>query len=131
MGRPAEGGPGARTRCRTELAGGGWRGPRIQGRTGEGEAQERGADAKVDHRPQGPGGFSSSSPPGVPVLLQGARLFLFSKQAPPRSSLRTFGTSHSRGRGDLSRLVVMRHSDDDFSPSVTCFKIPDSFSRLS
>src|SRR5215212_7765330 len=28
-------------------------------------------------------------------------------------------------------LVVMRHSDDDFSPSVPCFEIPDSFSRLS
>jgi hypothetical protein len=29
------------------------------------------------------------------------------------------------------RLVVMRHGDDDFSPSVPCFEIPDSFSRLS
>jgi hypothetical protein len=39
-----------------------------------------------NHRPPtagASGGFSSSSPPGVPVLLRGARLFLYSKQAPP------------------------------------------------
>src|SRR5215212_7636905 len=73
-------------------------------------------------RPQGPraGLLLLSARGSCPCYGVLASSFALNKRH-PRPSHRIFGTFHSRGCGDLSRLVVMRHSDDDFSPSVTCF----------
>ena len=56
-------GPGPRRHL--EVGGGRGRGPRKRGAAGEGEAQEIGADARVDHRPQGLGRIFSFLPPGA------------------------------------------------------------------